>query len=183
MTASSHRVYFALWPTADTRAELAAAAAPLAAASGGRPVLASDLHLTLAFVGAVAPALLGTLARLAASIAWPSVALRFVCAEGWSAARALVLLAPTPPPALIEARAGLCARLAALGVATDPRPFRPHVTIARDVPGAPAPVPADVRWTATQVALVESEPAPATARYRPLAIWTGHDADTAFQAI
>jgi 2'-5' RNA ligase len=179
----THRVYYARWPDAMARTRLAAAAAPLAAGAGGRPVLPENLHLTLAFVGAVAPAVLGALLRFGASIAWPAVTLGFDGCEWWSKPQALVLTASAPPEPLVAARAALCAQLAAHGLELDPRPFRAHVTIARDVRHAPPAAPVGVEWTATGVALVESEPAPGASRYRPLALWETQGSAAGFHVV
>jgi len=183
VSTSTHRVYYALWPDAAARATLCAAAAPLAALAGGRAVLAEDLHLTLAFVGPVSSAEVGALARLGTAVAWPAVTLRFGRAEWWPASAALVLVAEDPPRALLEARDALCARLAARGIVLDARPFRAHVTIARNVASAPAAGSVEVEWTARQVALVESQPAPDRSRYRPLALWEAPGSGAGFHVI
>ena len=47
------RLFFALWPDADTRERVANAAAALRLTEGARPVPQRNFHLTLAFVGAV----------------------------------------------------------------------------------------------------------------------------------
>jgi 2'-5' RNA ligase len=183
MSAPTHRVYYALWPDAAARATLIAAAASLVATAHGRPVLADQLHLTLAFVGPVAPAVVGALARLGTAIDWPAVTLQFEHAEWWQGSSALVLVADDPPSTLLSAREGLCERLAAHGIAADARPFRAHVTIARDVASAPPIRSVDVEWTAGQVALVESQPAPGSSHYRPLALWDAHGPGAGFHAI
>ena len=48
------RVFFAVWPDAPTRNALDALSRAYAARTGGRAAVASNLHLTLAFVGEVA---------------------------------------------------------------------------------------------------------------------------------
>ena len=49
------RLFFALWPDGPARAVLAGHAARLARLARGRAVPAARLHLTLVFLGAVAP--------------------------------------------------------------------------------------------------------------------------------
>jgi 2'-5' RNA ligase len=183
MSAATFRVYYALWPDAAARAHLAAAAAPVVATVRGRAVLAEHLHLTLAFVGAVPSAVVGALARLGTALAWPAATLRFERAEWWQASGALVLVADDPPAELCAAREVLLARLAAHGIAADARPFRPHVTIARGVASAPPDRIVAVEWTANQVALVESQPAPGSSYYRPLALWDAHGSGAVFHVI
>jgi 2'-5' RNA ligase len=184
MTPATHRVYFALWPDAVTRARLAAAVQPAASAVGGRAVAAESLHVTLAFVGAVSVPILGALARLGAAIAWPAGTLRLDVLEWWSGPRVAVLCASSAAAPLLSVRASLCDRLAALGIEIEPTPFRPHLTIARDVRAAPASTGAAVDFEATHVALVESTPTPGEpSRYRPLAAWATQAAAPGFQVI
>ena len=51
--AAKLRFFYAVWPDATARSALAAAAADAARRTGGRPTRTANLHLTLAFVGAV----------------------------------------------------------------------------------------------------------------------------------
>jgi len=94
-----------------------------------------------------------------------------------------VMLAEHPPAALLEAQATLCSQLAARGFGGDARPFRAHVTIARDVRHAPPKCALEVEWTAGRVALVESQPLPGGSCYRPLALFEPHASSAEFHVI
>jgi 2'-5' RNA ligase len=63
------RVFFALWPDADARDRLAGAARDVAARTKGRAPPAANLHVTLAFIGDVAPERIGPLCAIGASVA------------------------------------------------------------------------------------------------------------------
>ena len=108
-----------------------------AAAAGGEPP--ARLHLTLHFLGAVAPALLPPLLAVTARPC-SAFALRFTGCERWP--RGLWVARPDPvPPGLLALHAELALALAALGLRTDPRAFQPHVKSARRHAGACAPPP------------------------------------------
>lgn len=149
----TRRLFYALWPDAAEREAMAAAARRLFPLSG-EPVATADLHVTLAFVGDVEA---GHVARfLELECALPAIPVSFDALEHWAKPRVLVAAARAVPAALQQGVDELWRRLDRLGVARDARPFRPHVTLARQVrqprvAGWPA-----VRWNARGVRLIES---------------------------
>jgi RNA 2',3'-cyclic 3'-phosphodiesterase len=163
----SRRLFFALWPDAAMREAMAHATRKAARASGGRPVAAANLHVTLAFLGPVPERRLGELAEIArGAAAGGSLELAFDHLEYWRAARLLCAL-PAEAPAPIAALAhGLQDLLAASGFTPDLKPFRPHVTVVRKVsrPGRIEQIHAVV-WSFTELALVESRTLAAGALY------------------
>ena len=52
---AAERLFFALWPKRHLADDLARCASKIQAATGGRRTCAEDLHLTLAFLGAIPP--------------------------------------------------------------------------------------------------------------------------------
>ncbi len=184
MSGATHRVYFALWPDPALRAELSAAVAPVLTGLGGRPVQPANLHLTLEFIGAVAASQLDRLLALGATLSWPAVTLTLDYPEWWRGSQALVLRVLAPAEPLLALQAALRRRIAELGLAVDDRPYRPHVTIAREVAAQPAhATPVSVAWRAATVALIESHPAPGGSHYRPLGLWHAADAKSEFPVI
>jgi RNA 2',3'-cyclic 3'-phosphodiesterase len=167
----SQRLFFASWPGAATRAALVAAAArrPVGA---GRAVSPDNLHLTLEFLGSVPVADVGRLAAIGAALAWPAVDVLLDRLDCWSRAGILAAVPSSPPPALLELHAQLHDRLGAAGFGVDAQRFRPHVTLAREVPAQPAAALAPpVAWPLLELALVAADTAPGGPRYRPLARW------------
>lgn len=160
----TRRLFYALWPDAAERDAMAAAARRLFPLSG-RPVAAADLHVTLAFVGSVAAARVASFLDLECAL--PAVALSFDRLEHWPRPRVLVAAAGQTPAALQRGVDQLWQRLDRLGVARDARPFRPHVTLARDVRQQRASGWSPVCWNARAIRLVESCP-DAEPRYRPV---------------
>jgi 2'-5' RNA ligase len=173
------------------REAMAQATRKAARASGGRPVPAANLHVTLAFLGSVPERRLGELAEIArAAAARPAVAsanaprsppgaaresadspegsleLAFDHLEYWRAAQLLCAL-PAEAPAQVAALARrLQDPLAASGFAPDLKPFRPHVTVVRKVsrPGRIEKIHSVV-WSFTELTLIESRTLPEGALY------------------
>jgi len=127
------RVFYAIWPDALARERIAQIAAEIARMGGGRAIAACNLHVTLAFIGAVPTQRLDAL-RDAGAVATRGIDAIDVSLERLGGAHngELAWLAPTSvPPALVELHAKLAAALEARGFATERREFRPHVTLAR----------------------------------------------------
>ena len=98
------------------------------------------LHLTLAFIGGIAPERLPALREIAGAIRLPPFCLLFDRLEclprkkiAWASACAL-------PAGLPELAANLSAQLKAAGFRTEERPFAAHVTLLRNA-NCPAGTP------------------------------------------
>ncbi|MBW4052707.1 MAG: RNA 2',3'-cyclic phosphodiesterase [Proteobacteria bacterium] len=166
----ARRLFFALWPDEPMRQAMAEATAEAARASGGRPVPAGNLHVTMAFLGSVPERRLADLAEAARGAALgperDPLELSFDHLEYWPGAQ-LLCAAPGAPSAPAAALAGgLKARLAQSGFAPDLKPFRPHVTVVRKVSSAGriGKMP-PVMWRFTHLALIESRPLPEGSLY------------------
>lgn len=178
--ADSLRLFFALWPGAVTRAELARAVPLLG--PGGRAVPVENLHVTLAFLGATDTWRLDDLVAVASSIERTPFVLTLDQYEIWD--RALVVLVPnTMPAALVQLAGDLTARLAAAGFPTDSRRYRAHVTLIRErqrgsgreglvAPQAISSDPTPIAWSLDEFVLVSSQIGPYGSRYKVLQRWT-----------
>ena len=164
------RLFFALWPDARACAELAALAGEVSRRSGGRPVPAAKLHLTLVFLGEVDAARIPALSRAADE----TRAAAFDLALGHLGAftRSGVAWAGSlrPPGELIALQADLGRRVGEAGFAPDERAFAAHLTLARHVrvPVATQAI-APVAWRVGSFALVET--VRGEGAYRTLAEW------------
>ena len=157
----SRRLFFALWPDAAEQRALAQAFGSVVAQAGGRVVPAEQLHLTLEFLGPVPPAALAALEALGTGIALPDGAVLLDRIDWYRRAQVLVAEPTRPAPGLHAAQAALRKALSAQGFRVDARPFRPHVTLAREVLAPPPPAPAaGAAWRIAELALVESMTAP-----------------------
>jgi len=125
-----HRCFIALVPDAATRDALAALPVGVAA----RPVAVEQLHMTVAFLGSIAPEKGAMLAGRLGEVVAP---LPRQCAERseyWpSAAHPRLVVVPFAAGQGLAALEGRVRELvAALGLPVDDhRPFRPHITLAR----------------------------------------------------
>jgi 2'-5' RNA ligase len=152
------------------RRGMAEATCDAARASGGRPVPAANLHVTLAFLGSVpqrqlqplASAARGAAQALRAALAGADcpespLELAFDHLEHWRAAQLLCALPATSPTRTVALARSLQSLLTASGFAPDLKPFRPHVTVARKV-SRPSPLAGmhPVVWRFAQLALIES---------------------------
>lgn len=174
-------LFAAILLPAAVRADLTRATAPLRALEGVRPVRAEQLHLTLRFIGEVDRGLETPLAREIATVTaeLPGFPIRLRDAGVFpSHRRARVLwVGVEEAPALAQLQRAVEEAVVRGGVAPDPRPFRPHVTVGR-IRRPPPPVGlagaiARVRFEATVdvrcVSLMRSELLPRGARHTEVA--------------
>ncbi|RDU95534.1 RNA 2',3'-cyclic phosphodiesterase [Trinickia dinghuensis] len=125
-----HRCFIALVPDAATRDALAA----LPVGSAARRVLVDQLHMTVAFLGSIAPEKGAMLAGRLGAVVAPLLPQRAERSEYWpSAAHPRLVVVPFAAGdglAALEAR--VRELVAGLGLPVDDhRPFRPHITLAR----------------------------------------------------
>lgn len=166
MTATTRRLFFAFWPDEQLRRQLETARNGLFPLSG-RPVAVAGLHVTTAFLGAVSQARLPALLALCGPV--PPFTITFDRLEHWPKPRVLVAATTHLRNDLRECVDGLWQRLDRLGFARETRPFRPHVTLARDVRSVRAGLRWDpLPWPVERLALVESVPTPEGVAYRPV---------------
>jgi RNA 2',3'-cyclic 3'-phosphodiesterase len=175
MDADRPRCFVALVPDGRSRDALAA----LPVGTGARRTPPAQLHLTLAFAGAIeratAAQLAGQVPALADGAALPPLAVeRLVRWPGGARAR-LVVAELARPAELMALHAQLEAALEALGVAVERHAFRPHVTLARLVrdaaraDAAPLRLDAAIEVRFASLTFYESVLLPAGALHRPLA--------------
>jgi 2'-5' RNA ligase len=169
------RVFFALWPDAEARDALAALSRTIAARAGGRAPAVENLHLTLAFVGEIAPDRVAALVTAGREAADGVVAFEFALDRvGAFRGNRIVWAGASSVPAELDRLARrLGEALVAQGFLADPRPFQAHVTLARRCRRAvDAPLAVPVVWRVARFVLNASELASGGSRYRELDGWT-----------
>jgi 2'-5' RNA ligase len=103
----------------------------------------------------------------------PAFTVRFDTYEHWLKSEVVVLAASECPPALHDLHCKLYGELAHHDLASDPRPFHPHVTIARKTAQAPVQqAMSGFLWTVTAVHLVRSVRSSAGSTYTVLDRWS-----------
>lgn len=177
----ARRVFFALWPDDEAIGHLSALACNLAAGGGSRLIRPESLHLTLAFVGPVAPSRVALLEELAAGVRAGVFELSLDRLGFWPQRGILWAGCRQPPAPLSRLRERLVASLRAAGFAIDHGSavrHVPHITLARRARcAALLRLATPIRWRAGEFALVESRLDPAAASYGTLARFALDDAD------
>jgi RNA 2',3'-cyclic 3'-phosphodiesterase len=163
--AADARLFLALLPGAAVQAALEAHARAWRWNEGAVCYAPVDWHVTLHFIGAVPRTRLDELRPALAAPLTP-FELRFGEPVLWQHGLA-VLLPMAVPPALQQLHDQLGLRLRRLGLRTDERAYRPHLTLARRAEGAVPPVPPAWGWHVGGYVLMESAGRP-EARYRVL---------------
>jgi RNA 2',3'-cyclic 3'-phosphodiesterase len=163
------RMFYALWPDAAAREALSRATRDAQRHCGGRPTASENLHLTLAFLGALAIEQVERALGLDVAVL-PAFELT-LDTLGFSRRSRVLWLAPSAVPApLCALERAVWDGLSRLGFEREPRPFKPHVTLCRRA-RADGGAPAVVHWTVERFALVESLPDGRGVRYEPLGFW------------
>jgi 2'-5' RNA ligase len=128
------RLFFALWPSDEFRAEIETTTHPLARASGGRLIPPPNFHVTLLFLGEIPAELLPAIQQAGAALAGsPAFRLEFDNVESWGR-KVLCLTASAAPAEAIDLAEKLRASLRSQLKQLDERPYSPHITLARDLP-------------------------------------------------
>jgi 2'-5' RNA ligase len=166
------RCFFAVWPDSSAQQRIAAVASVVQCGAGARLVRPENYHLTLAFVGEVAPPVLTVLQQIGRNLQAPTFTLEFDAYEYWPKPEVVVAAVREIPAALAEIWQRLHAELARHGLASNPKRLRPHVTLARKVTQAPVwPAMSAFQWTARNFSLVRTESVAAGAVYTVVDTW------------
>lgn len=133
----------------------------------GRPVALAGVHVTAAFLGAVRESRLEALMSLCGPV--PPLTINLDRLEHWPKPRVLVAASTQVPDDLRRLVDGLWQRLDRLGFSREARPYRPHVTLARDVRSVrPGLEWQPFRWPVDRLELIESVSTPDGVVYRPV---------------
>jgi 2'-5' RNA ligase len=165
-TREDHRLFVALWPADDLRAELVRVTRDYAAASGGRLVPAENLHITLAFLGSIGESRLEAIKQVMGRVAVEPFELLFGKIAWWEPQRLLCLEPEAGHDRIGALVEKLRTSLRESGFEVETRIFRPHVTLAREVTrecrvGSTEPI----RWPVQRIELIDSKPGKAGSRY------------------
>lgn len=169
------RMFFGLWPDAETRATFAGEDKTLFGGNGGKMVPPGEFHITLRYMGEVQAPLIPSIEELGAKAARtiaPTV-VELDAVEWWKEAKVLVRVARNLPRPMFELDQALQVGLKSIGVAVDPKPLKIHLTLVRNIPPFPHGIgPAvPLAWDAGSLALIEASPDPAGPRYRLRKEW------------
>ena len=176
----SRRLFFALWPDQDIR-RLLDGIARHHRPTKSRAIVPANLHATLVFVGPVEEGLLLPIRQAAGIVRGQPFTLLMQQLQHWRRPQILCLCAEKVPEALVSLHHQLRQALDDIGLETEARKYRPHVTLARKVrqyDGLDC-VQREVSWRIKDFSLIESVSGPQGVEYHELNRWPLSSADQA----
>jgi 2'-5' RNA ligase len=166
------RLFFAALPEPGVLARLAGAADALRLGPPARLVCRENLHMTCAFIGEIPVARLADAMEIGRRQRGARFSLRFNAYEYWPKPEVVVAAARTIPAPLQALWETLHRELAVHGWALDPKPLRPHVTLARKVSQPPVlQAMSPLVWDVSGFSLMRSDTGGAQSAYTVVGSW------------
>ncbi|QIZ77677.1 RNA 2',3'-cyclic phosphodiesterase [Ferrimonas lipolytica] len=140
----------------------------------GRPVLASNFHITLAFLGNVCAAAQQQLLQRWQGLSLPPCQLSLNQLQLWPKAQVLALTSNECPTPLYQLAGALQRDAAKHGLHQSQHGFRPHLTLfrgAQQSPLATQHLQQPILINCNEVQLMISEQTPAGVSYQPIKRW------------
>lgn len=129
------RLFFALWPDDEVRKLVVTDTERAIRAAGANPVSPFNYHVTLAFLGAVSASSLNDIVRVCSDIRFRRFLLELDRTGYWPRSR-IAWLGPSHCPLELEALVDdIWNKLTDLGFRQELRPYKPHISLCRDVSG------------------------------------------------
>ncbi|MCH9717021.1 MAG: RNA 2',3'-cyclic phosphodiesterase [Gammaproteobacteria bacterium] len=148
--------FFALWPDDTTKQALARQAAIITKQTPCSPSLPDNLHLTLAYLGALSPDTCEKIKAFTCPIA--PFELKLTDAMQWSQSQ-VAYFSPQPSEALEKLHTCLNQHILKHGLKPERRLFEPHITLARDYTHTLASCTLNpIHWFVHELYLVKSMP-------------------------
>lgn len=170
-TEKMSRHFFALWPDDETRARLAEVTESLQPGTG-RPVPRQNLHITLAFLGTLAPDIIIGLRKEAALIRGHGFSLTLLRVGWWKKPKVLWAAPDIVPDPLLKLVSDINTLAGTYRIKTDGRPYKPHLTLARKVFRKPGTIDiTPISWQIDSFCLVRSNTLPEGAVYEIIETW------------
>jgi len=162
------RLFFALWPDETVSGKITSICDRLPPGCG-RKVQSGNVHITLVFLGDIDETSLGCLLAGVETVPMEPFTL-VLDRPGWWRKSQVLWIAPATVPETLQALYEQLASLASgCGIATERRPYSPHMTLARKVFRKPRlPEFEPVIWDVRQFSLMRAETLPSGARYEPV---------------
>jgi RNA 2',3'-cyclic 3'-phosphodiesterase len=166
------RLFFALWPEDIIRQQCVDIGKAILT-EHARLVRPANIHVTLLFLGNIDTDKEERFKQVLATVQVPSTTLCFNKLSFWKKPGILCLTTSNTYPG-VETLVGMLSRLGGdLGIQTDERPFKPHVTLAKKATKL-MPLEFDpINWNSSSFCLVESVNCPKGIEYRIVEEWGG----------
>lgn len=166
------RLFFALWPNNDIRAQLTARRDPIVRDYAGRPMRADTLHMTLLFLGETRELDVPTLLACGDRVRAASFTLNVDGRCHFPNSKVAWMGCTDPPAALNDLGAALRKEVAQARLDYADQHYDPHITVARSCLLFPPPcgIPV-VQWHVEDFVLIDSTRTPGGPVYRVLRHW------------
>ncbi|MBT3013701.1 MAG: RNA 2',3'-cyclic phosphodiesterase [Candidatus Thiodiazotropha sp. (ex Lucina aurantia)] len=169
---SEERYFFALWPDETVRYRLSTLA-HTSEPGEGRRHNAKDLHMTLVFLGQIAPSQKRCIEDVADGIRGAPIELSIDRTGYWSRPRIFWASPGETPPALSQLVVDLNNGLTGCGHEPEERSYKPHVTLYRKARRVvPQQLAEPIVWQVNEFVLASSaNPGSSGTRYQVLRRW------------
>jgi len=168
---NSKRLFLALWPDDKVRDEIASICKELSPDTG-RIIPASDIHITLVFLGSISQVQIDSLVFATDKIHAESFSLKIDLSGWWKKPKILWLAPDFIPESLFSLVRDIKKLANDQKISLELRPYTPHITIARDVSRN---INTDefqpIHWYCRDFCLVESVSTNKRVEYRILRRW------------
>lgn len=168
----SERLFLALWPDQAVCDALHRLACALHQQFGGKPVPQANLHLTLAFLGAVSTETRRQLEHSVCVNDIPAFALTLDALGFLLRPQVVWVGCRETPEGLVAMVSRIRETLQAFPVAHETRPYLTHITLLKKVKTAASfPQFEPINWTVRRIVLVKSQTLPGGAEYESMKEW------------
>ena len=152
------RLFFALWPDDEVRAQIASVLNQINLDRGKcRLVKNSNLHLTLHFIGNTSIAEMKCLDLHARGFNAEPFEFRLDCSGYFKKPKVFWIGCQTVPQALFDLHENLAEQISQCAYKPETRPYSPHMTVARKFTELPGSIPFEpVLWQVDRFVLVGS---------------------------
>lgn len=164
------RLFFALWPDAEVKAQCAKIIHGFDNGKG-RKIPPENLHVTLLFLGNISNEKELALKEAIRGVFIPDIELCFNKLSFWKKPGILCLTASKIDPALIKLVDNLSSAAKKLGITVDEHTYHPHVTLFRKVNGIAGYNFEPITWQSSSICLVESTLILQSSEYRVIETW------------
>ena len=166
------RLFFALWPDHSVRSKLNHLVRELPE-HGGRQHQPNDLHITLVFLGPVAPEQCACIEQVGDEVQIDPFMLYLDQVDYWPRPRILCLGASDLPAPLISLVQNLQSGLVGCGFEPEKKPYRPHVTLARKARQKHTfNLDSPIEWPVSEFVLAGSSTGEGPPRYQVMKRWS-----------
>ncbi len=169
-TKISKRLFFALWPIDKTRQQIASQYRRLHQPQY-KPVKTDNLHITLIFLGQVDNDTETKITQGANQISTPAFQLSFDQLSLWRRPGILCLTSQKQNPGLLSLVERLKKLSESCGIASESRPYKAHITLAKKAFVKPDTKIKSIVWQATTFSLVQSTNTSNGVHYQIIKTW------------